>query len=126
MNGTKKNYSILMTGVEIVMIGAFFVANTFRFKRPDLLNSLASHIDDPPFATINIIIGTVIVMVAIFDIRPLIKWCYAVAAFIWTIYGLAFMLQNIEVMGHPFGRLDCWLMFAIAGRVILESWAGDD
>lgn len=124
--GMRKNYSLLVTGVEIIMLGAFFVANSFRFARPDILSSVASHIDDPPFATIDIIIGTVIVMSAWFNIRPLIKWCYASAAFIWMLYGCAFMLQNIDMMGHPFGRIDCWLMFAIAGRVILESWAGDN
>ncbi|WP_223877136.1 hypothetical protein [Lactiplantibacillus pingfangensis] len=122
--GIRKNYSLLITGVEIIMLGAFFVANSLRFDRPDLLNSLASHIDDPPFASIDIIVGTIIVMVAYFDIHHLIKWCYAGAAFIWTIYGFAFMLQNVEVMGHAFRRLDCWLMFGIAIRVILESWAG--
>lgn len=121
-----KNWSIIVTGAEIIMLGAFFIANNFRFARPDIFSSLASHIDDPPFATIDIVVGTVIVVAAIYDIRPLLRWSYPVAAFIWMAYGLAFMLQNIEMMGHPFGRLDCWLMFAIAARVIIESWAGDE
>lgn len=124
-NNMLKNWSIIVTGTEIIMIGAFFIANSFRFARPDLFNTVASHIDDPPFATVDIIIGTVIIVAAVYDIRPLLRWSYPVAAFIWVAYGLAFMLQNIELIGHPFARLDCWLMFAIAARVIIESWAGD-
>ena len=125
MNNLKLNRSLLMSGLETVMIGVYFVVNSFRFTRPDFFNSLASHIDDPPFATVLIILGTITVIVAIYNIRPLISWCFVVLTFVWIVYALVFLLQNIELWGHPFARLDCWLMFAVAGRLIFDAWAGD-
>lgn len=121
----QRNRFLLITAIETIFLGTYFIINSFRFARPDFFNSVASHIDDPPFAAGVIVIGTVILMAALFDIRPLIRWCYVGATAVWTIYGLAFLLQNLEMFGHPMAHLDCWLMFAVATRVILEAWAGD-
>lgn len=114
-----------MTAIETILLGAYFIVNSFRFARPDFLNTVASHLDDPPFAVADIVVGTAILVAAIYDIRPLVRWGYVGATCVWTVYGMAFLLQNIEVMGHPFAHLDCWLMFAVAARVCLEAWAGD-
>lgn len=124
-NNVRRNRFLLITAVETIFLGTYFIINSFRFARPDFFNTLASHIDDPPFAAADIVIGTVILMAALFNIRILIRWCYVGATAVWTIYGFAFLLQNIEMFGHPLAHLDCWLMFAVAARVILEAWAGD-
>jgi len=125
MKNFKLNRSLLMSGIETIMLGAYFVANSFRFARPDFFNTVASHIDDPPFATIAIILGTATVIVSFYNIRPLLSWCYITLTFVWMVYASAFLLQNIELWGHPFARLDCWLMYAVAARLIYEAWAGD-
>ncbi|ORJ53917.1 hypothetical protein LBR_08280 [Levilactobacillus brevis] len=124
-SNVRKNRFLLVTALETILLGAYFIANSFRFGAPDLFNTVASHIDDPPFAAADIVVGTVVLVAALYDIRPLIKWCYVAATCVWTLYAMAFLLQNIEMMGHPFAHLDCWLMFAVAGRTILEAWAGD-
>ena len=125
LNNIKHNRSLLTSGLETIMIGVYFIANSFRFNRPDFFNSMASHIDDPPFAAIAIILGTIATLSAIYDIKSLVNRCYVILTFVWIVYAVAFMIQNIELFGHPFARLDCWLMFAVAGRIILDAWAGD-
>lgn len=124
-DNVRKNRFLLVTALETILLGAYFIVNSFRFGAPDIFNTVASHIDDPPFAAADIIVGTAVLVAALYDIRPLVRWGYVATTCVWMVYGMAFLLQNIEVMGHPFGHLDCWLMFAVAARIILESWAGD-
>jgi len=121
----KQNHSILANGIELIMLGAFFVVNSFRFDHPDVLNMVATHLDDPPFSVVLIVAGTICVMAAVYNVRHLLRWCLVGSAFIWTIYGCAFLLKNFELAGSAFSNLDCWFMFAVAMRTILDSWAGD-
>lgn len=124
-DNVRKNRFLLITAIEMILLGAYFIVNSFRFGAPDIFNTVASRIDDPPFAAAVIIIGTAILVASLYDIRPLIRWGHVAATCVWTVYGMAFLLQNIELLGHPFAHLDCWLMFAVAARIILEAWAGD-
>lgn len=119
-----ENRFLLLTGLETIILGMYFVTRSFVFMRPDFLNTLASHVDDPPFATFLIVIGAFCTFTALFDIQPMIRWCYGIAEFIWTVYALAFLLQDIEFNGHI--GIATWLMFFIAIRTLFESWAGDD
>jgi len=124
-DNVRKNRFLLITAIEMILLGAYFIVNSFRFGAPDIFNTVASRIDDPPFAAAVIIIGTAILVASLYDIRPFIRRGYVAATCVWTVYGMAFLLQNIELLGHPFAHLDCWLMFAVAARIILEAWAGD-
>jgi len=121
----KQNHSVLANGMELIMLGAFFVVNSFRFDHPDVLNMVATHLDDPPFSVVLVIAGTICVMAVVYNVRYLLRWCLVGSAFIWTIYGCAFLLKNIELTGSAFSNLDCWFMFAVALRTILDAWAGD-
>lgn len=95
----RQNHSVLANGMELIMLGAFFVVNSFRFDHPDVLNMIATHLDDPPFSVVLIIAGTICVMAVVYNVRYLLRWCLVGSAFIWTIYGYAFLLKNIELTG---------------------------
>ncbi|MFO1557166.1 hypothetical protein ABC399_16095 [Lactiplantibacillus plantarum] len=119
------NHSVLANGIELIMLGAFFIVNSFRFDRPDFFNMIATHLDDPPFTVVLIIAGTICVMAAVFNRSGLLRWCLIGSTFIWMIYGCAFLIKNIELWGSAVSNLDCWFMFAVALRTILAAWAGD-
>lgn len=125
LKNLKRNHSVLANGIELIILGSFFIVNSFRFNRPDFFNMIATHLDDPPFTVVLIIAGTICVMVAILNIHYLLRWCLIGSTFIWTIYGCAFLIKNLELWGSAFSNLDCWFMFAVALRTILDAWAGD-
>ncbi|PWG00945.1 hypothetical protein [Levilactobacillus bambusae] len=120
----RANRFLLVTRFETILLGAYFITNAFQFARPDLLNTLASHIDDPPFAVGLIIIGTFMALVALFDLAPLTKWCYGIGECVWFIYTLSFWLQDYEIHGHV--NLLTYLMLVVTIRIALEAWAGGE
>lgn len=126
LKNLKRNHSVLANGIELIILGSFFIVNSFRFNRPDFFNMIATHLDDPPFTVVLIIFGSYCVFVSIMNMKKLLKWCLIFSTFVWTVYGGAFLIKNIELWGSPFSNLDCWFMFAVAMRTILDAWAGDE
>ncbi|WPC20851.1 hypothetical protein N6G96_05950 [Pediococcus inopinatus] len=122
----KRNRFLFWRGVESLSLGSFFLSNAFVFARPDFINSIASHLDDPPFATLLILVGSFTVFVAMFNERQFFSICLALNEGIWVIYFIAFAIQDFEARGHMFTSIGTVLSFMVAIQIMAEAfWGGD-
>ena len=122
----KQNRFLLWRGIESLLLGYFFMSNPFIFVRPDFINSIAAHLDDPPFATLLILVGSLTIFVAVFNEREFFSICLATNEGIWVIYFIAFAIQDFETHGHVFASIGTILSFMVGIQIMAEAfWGGD-
>ena len=122
----KQNRFLLWRGIESLLLGYFFTFNPFIFVRPDFLNSIDTRLDDPPFATLLILFGSLTIFVAAFNEQEFFSICLAMNEGIWVIYFIAFAIQDFETRGHVFTSIGTVLSFMVAIQIMAEAfWGGD-
>lgn len=122
----KQNRFLFWRGIESLLLGYFFTFNPFIFVRPDFLNSIDTRLDDPPFATLLILFGSLTIFVAAFNEREFFSICLAMNEGIWVIYFIAFAIQDFETRGHVFTSIGTVLSFMVAIQIMAEAfWGGD-
>lgn len=120
-----KNRSWLLTGLETVLLGVFFLFV------PDILDSgdyraIFNLFDTTLPAIFLIVVGTFTIVNAAFEVEP--NWHRVnvfILEFIWSFYTATFVIHDFQLKGRVFISLTSILFFVVALRIFFESWLGD-
>lgn len=120
-----KNRSWLLTGLETVLLGVFFLFV------PDILDSgdyraIFNLFDTTLPAIFLIVVGTFTIVNAAFEVEP--NWHRVnvfILEFIWSFYTATFVIHDFQLKGRVFISLISILFFVVALRIFFESWLGD-
>lgn len=127
----KLNHDMVISGFETLFLGAYliYVQNVFVLNHPDPhvrhLARILSHAQDPLLAILLICVGTLTILVGLWNVRRF--WAKRVAissmVAIWSSYFVAFLWRDINRPG-PLG-FSTILIGVVIIRLLIEARWGD-
>lgn len=114
------NDNWVISGIELIGVALFFEYRTSYIRQPRVMmqSSIWLHIDDPYIPVLLVMVGTLAIITAVFDLRPIknlmaflmiFAWTFLFSDFVWR--DLVFHWLHLETMFVGAVALWCIISF---------------
>lgn len=122
----KKTHSWVLLGIEMVMVGCYYVAipNSMTGETPFHIHT--DFMDDWYSAIIWIVVGMLVIVNNTFDVMPDLNWLYAdIMLFMWGFYGFMMLMRDLNDPHRPFIGITTLFFIVIMVRIYMLIWLNE-
>lgn len=124
----RKNRHMIISSIELIVMGMYFIARPFRFQPLFWLDTALKYIGTPEISIFTIMIGVFCLIVVSSNLEHMFPTIYGVELFIFLVYMCAFIASDIDTGIPGIGPLSMGTIYTSSCvlRVVVESKWGHE
>lgn len=124
----RKNRHMIISSVELIVLGVYFFARPFRFQPLFWLDTALKYVGTSETSIFTIMIGLFCLIVVSSNIEHMFPLIYGIELFVFLVYMCAFIASDIDAGEPVIGPLSMGTIYTSSCvlRVVVESKWGHE